>query len=363
MEYKEYFEQLPINSNNVKIIDGVVRNDTANVVHATLMNGDKPFNFDGYTDIVLTVLLPTLNSRGENVRVVSRLSSQKQYNVENPYAITDVDPKRGRIDFTLTEGLTQEAGQYFAQIEILSAGQIVSTAKVNYRVVDALINDSPSENFINEDKLIGIDGLIQQVSILADNMSNWIAAEDERKTRETQRGEAEDARTEIFQDLSTQLNNMLATIRGDLEDAERFAELAREYSTLAAGPTKEAIRQALIDSDVALRSDVAEAIQRESVSDKTLGNFQQAMIYRIRQGAQADLPILAPGEFGFTNDKRDVYIGSNIGNIKITELFVYGNKAPDRTNVLWIDTANNNAIKFYNEDAQEWQPTATSVFS
>ena len=39
---------------------------------------------------------------------------------------------------------------------------------------------------------------------------------------------------------------------------------------------------------------------------------------QIRRGLVADLPILASGEFGFTTDTKDVYIGDGSSNTKIT---------------------------------------------
>lgn len=363
MQYKNFYVQLPVRANNVTMLDGVVQNDTANIVHLQLMDGDEPFDFDGFTDIVLTVLLPTLNAQRKNVKVTARISNLEEYSQDNPYSIHSVDPKNGRIDFALSGALTQEEGQYFAQIEILDAGETITTTKLNYRVKDNIASNTPIANILTSDQFASITDLITQLSALVSSMDNWSIAEDGRENLETIRQENERSRVEQFQELSTELSNMMATIRGDLLRAEEYADLSYQYSQLASGPTQEAIEAAIEEMDIPSITDLTSAIENEHKSDKILGGFddEAAITLTIRKGLEEDLPLLLPGELGFTTDTKDIYIGTSDGNECLTRLYVASDTAPENTKQLWVDTSSNNVIKFYN--GTSWEVTANSVFA
>lgn len=364
MQYKNFYIQLPVRANNSPMLDGIVQNDTANIVHIQLMDGDKPFDFDGFTDIVLTVLLPTLDAQGKNVKITARISNLDDYSKENPYSIQAIDPEVGRIDFALTGALTQEEGQYFAQIEILDGAKSITTTKFNYRVKDTLSSNTPMDTLITAEQFSGITDLINQLAAIVANIGSWNIAEDNRKNSELERKSNEIIRIETFQELANQLESMMSTIRADLAKAEEYAKYCYEYSKYASAPSEEAIRRVIAGMDIPSRTEVDEAIERESKSNKTLGDFgDSAMIYKIRQGLEDLIPMLSSGEFGLTTDKKDVYIGTASGNKCLTKYFEAGTTPPSDTNLLFIDTANNNAIKFFNKETEKWEPTATSVFA
>lgn len=42
-----------------------------------------------------------------------------------------------------------------------------------------------------------------------------------------------------------------------------------------------------------------------------------AVTIQVRRGSKANLPTLAPGEWGLVTDQQEVYIGGNSGNIQV----------------------------------------------
>lgn len=368
MQYKEFNVELPIRANNVTMLDGVVQNDAANMVHVQLMSGDKPFNFDGFTNIVLTVITPVIDTTtGKNVRIVAMTSSQEEFNAENPYSIQAIDPENGRIDFSLNGALTSAVGEYFAQIEILDAGESITSSKVNYRVKENLLADAAAGSFISQDDLTNLQGIFDTLSTLIASIGNWNIAEGVRTTNEESRIEMEQIRTVAFSEQMTNITNMLSSIESNLQRAKAEADRSYLYSTVAATPTIEMVEDALSQIDVPTMDDVNTAIENSERKNKDMGEFDDEestnIVFRIRRGVEEELPTLAAGEFAFTTDGKHVYIGTGTGNKNITGHYVHQATAPTNTDILWIDSSNNNAVKFFDETAQEWKPTATSVFA
>ncbi|MFQ9811219.1 MAG: hypothetical protein ACLRYB_18225 [Segatella copri] len=58
MNYKEFNVSLPVNTNNVVVVDGIVQYDTANIVNVRLMNGVEPFDFAEIHEVFIEILKP-----------------------------------------------------------------------------------------------------------------------------------------------------------------------------------------------------------------------------------------------------------------------------------------------------------------
>lgn len=368
MQYKDFYVELPVKANNVSLLDGVVEDDTANTVHVHLVNGSKSLNFDGFTDIVLTVLLPTINPEtGDNVRIIASIRNEEEFNNDNPYSIQAVDPENGRIDFVLTGALTQEEGQYFTQIEIFKGSDILTTAKLNYRVRDNILDDLPAYSVVSADQMSGINDLILRLSALKESVNNMIISEADRVNNENQRLNSEIERENEFNIWKREIDGFMPEAREILTKVQHLEELCEEYSI---EPTKEILIEIIEESQtIASIEYVTNAIETQRKAAKDLGGLidEEKIQLQIRRGEKNDLEssTVSEGEIVFTTDTHELFIGSSDGIIRMTpenkKMFVVSDIEPSDTDLLWIDSAHNNVIKFH--DGTSWIATPTGVFS
>lgn len=354
MNYKEFNMLLPIKDNNVKIQDGLIQYDTANIVHVRLMDGTEPFDFTGYTEIILDILKPD----GNRVQVL--VTDDPDVNDDNnPYWLQIIDPKEGRVSFVLQGQATILTGTHFAQLSIMSGGKMLTSARINYYVGDTLSSDMDPEDVISSSEYTTLQTLINRNSAIA-------TEERARVDAETLRKEAEQEREQRMDEMEDEVQDYLDAANGYVEQTKENMELAQYYAQLAQNPSAEIMEELVQDMDLATNTYVTQLIAN-STKDFDAGSYtdtaDEKKLLVVRNGQDANVPTLAIGEMGFSVDTEQLYIGGQDGNVPINGIYKAQATAPTDTHVLWIDTssAGGGAIKYY--DGSAWQPTATATFS
>ena len=346
MNYKEFNIAVPIKANNVLIIDGIVQYDTANIVNVRLMDGTEPFDFTGYTEVFIEIMKP------DGTHVQACVTDDPEINdANNPYTIQVVDPKEGRVSFTLQGQATILTGSHFAQITIMSAGKPLSSIRLNYYVGGTLRD--PDIDLTSHDEYTTLLTLINRNSSIAD-------AERVRIDSETQRKQNELLREERILEMASDVQNLIDTADERIEATEINAELARQYAELAQNPSKE-IMQALIEELNLVEKLYVDNLVATSIRNFDAGSFtddaDSKKLLKARTGLAEEMPTLAEGEFGFATDTKRLYVGDT----PINGVYYVGSEAPEETHLLWIDTSAGGVVKYH--DGIAWRPTATATFS
>lgn len=323
MNKKRFNVPVSLKDNNSRIIEGVIQYDTADLFNVKLYDGSEHFNFTGYTMIVLSVLKP------DGTEYVS---------TEGEY-LDVLDADEGRIAFTLPASLTALTGMHFVSITIYANGVKLTTARFNYFVQDALTTGDGAK-YTSEYPIL--EQLLARLSLIQD-------AEQMRNEAESLRVQAE--------------NNRVSDTAGIIAQAKTLAQQAQSYAKSAQDWYNLLVTYAgdLTDIDltgIATTQDITDAL---AAIDCGVFTGESAKVLQFRRGAASNLPTLAAGEPAVTND-GGFYVGTADGNVKINASpFIAQATAPADTTKLWIDTANGNAIKYY--DGENWAGTATATFA
>lgn len=347
MDYKEFNVAVPIRQNNVVIIDGLVQHDTANIVNARLMDGTEPFDFTGYTEVFLEILKPD----GKSIQTC--VTDDPAINdANNPYMIQIIEPKEGRISFTLQGQATVLEGTHFMQIVIMGDGKRLSASRMNYYVGDTLLKELGDVGSSNE--FTSLLTLINRNSAIASEERVRVDAETMRKIAEEEREERISVLEEFIRSYLSNAEGYVDQTHGYMEEAEKFALLAQE-------PSAEIIEDLISTLNLASETFVTNKLA-EYVENYDAGTYKAlAHLLQIRRGKDVDKPTLSDGEMGWSSDANILYVGSASGNIPINGTYQASNDAPERTDILWIDLAAGGVIKYH--DGAEWQPTATATFA
>lgn len=352
MNYKEFNISLAINTNNVAVVDGIVQYDTANIINMRLMDGVEPFDFTGYTEVFIEILKPDGN------HIQACVTDDPAVNEDNnPYTIHVVDPEEGRISFNLHGQATVLTGTHFGQVMITSGGKILTTARINYYVGDTLQSDADPGGITSSGEYSSLRTLIARNSAIA-------TAERDRVDAETLRKLAELARENRIDELEDEIRNYLNDAVGYVEQTEDYMEQAQRFAELAQNPSAEIMGSLIAELNLAsetyVNGSIATAVRNFDAGNYTDGAEIRKLL-KARRGNEADLPVLEAGEFGFSVDTGTAYVGGSSGNIPLNGVYVAGDTAPQRKDLLWIDTAAGGAVKYW--DGSTWQPAATAVFA
>ncbi|MDO4486036.1 MAG: BppU family phage baseplate upper protein [Bacillota bacterium] len=352
MNYKEFNISLPVDVNNVVLIDGIVQYDTANIVNVRLMSGIEPFDFTGYTEVFIDILKPDGN------KIQSCVTDDPSIiNDNDPYTIQVVDPAEGRISFTLQGQATVLEGTHFGQIMISGNGKTLTSTRFNYRVGENLSDGALPDNVASSSEYASLLTLINRNSAIA-------TAERDRMDSETLRRVAELAREERIDELEEYIREYLTNAEGYVNASETAANIAEQYAQLAQNPSAELLAQLITDMDLASVTYVDNKIS-DAVRNFIAGLFTDTedikKLLKFRTGDLSDLPVLDSGEPGFATDAQTLFIGTSSGNIPINGTYQAGDTAPERTDILWIDTSAGGTIKYHN--GTSWEPAVTVAFA
>lgn len=321
---KKYFN-VPVymKDNNARIVDGVIQHDTANLFNIKIYDGSEAFDFTGYTLVLLSVKRPDgteyIDRDGANLDII--------------------DASEGRIALSLTPSLVAQTGMHFCSITIYANGVKLTTARFNYYVQESLAS---GESIRGQDEYPLLQKLLTQLTLISD--------------AEQMRSEAEELRTLSENERVSVTSGIVAQAQALANQAMSYARAAQDWYTLLITYAGDLTGVDL--TGIATKDDIARAL---SAIDLGVFTGATANILQMRRGSVDNLPALADGEAAFENEKGYLYVGSPSGNILINGApFIAQATEPDNTEKLWIDTANGNAIKYY--DGEKWTGTATATF-
>lgn len=347
MNYKEFNVAIPIKANNVLIVDGIVQFNTANIVNARLMDGTKPFDFTGYTEVFLDILKP------DGTYISACVSDNPEHNSNNPYSIQVIDPEEGLVSFTLQGQATVLEGSYFGEITIMGGGASLTAARINYHVGGTIQRETDPDTLTSSDDYISLRTMIAKNSSMATEERNRIDAETLRRI-------AESAREGRFSEMEELVEQYIANAEGYVNQTKYNMELSKQYAELAKNPSKEIIEALAQELNLVTKeyTDNLVALETRNFDAGTFTDSEDdKKLLKIRTGSSADKPDLAEGEFGLCNDTGRLYVG----DIPVNGVYAMGASAPEEKHILWIDTSAGNSIKYW--DGRAWEPTATAVFS
>lgn len=352
MNYKQFYCQLPIKDNNVKIIDGLKQYDTANIIHVRLMDGTEPFDFTGYTGIVLDILKPDGNSIQAMVTDDPTVTEDN-----NPYCIQVVDPKEGRISFTLKGQATVLTGTHFAQLSVYGDCEVLSTSRINYYVGSVLSDNNADVESMEEYSTLRT--MLNECARIAGKEGDRNEAEDARKA-------AEDERESRFDTKMAEINSYLQNAIEYIDRTRGYMEQALTYAQLAQNPSAELLQDIIENLGLASTTYVASSINT-ATKNFDAGAYtdtdETEKLLKARRGNHADIPILEHGEFGLSLDTKQLYIGMSDGNMPIGGSYIASAEAPARTDILWVDTSETGGGTVKYHDGDSWRPTVTASFA
>jgi len=332
MNYKEISVGLPIKDNNIQIIKGIVQYDDANVLNIQIIDAGSAFDFTGYSSIVLTIKKP------DGTSIVESIGS----------ALQVVNPANGSIRFNLGGQATTVIGMHYMTLEIYAGTARLTTAKLNYYVAESQDDAALSLAIQSQDDF----PVLQQM--IAANSS---IAEDEavRQLAEAARAAAEAARAAEASGIVTTATAAKTAAEAAAASAKQWYLYLQQFIEQQPGITVDipTVSEAELKERLAAMDCGAYVVPSGTVYDKIL----------LRRGLAASIPVLTEGELGFSTDSKELVIGTADGNLVINKpVYQAGTTAPTDTEILWIDTANDNAIKFYDLTTSTWKTTSGLSF-
>lgn len=324
MNYKSYPVGVHINENSVKTLDGIVQNDNGNLFQVQLYSGTDAYDFTGYTVINATIVRPDKTK-------ISDVWPMGQEEVDPDGEITDgshtflaiqyLDAKNGRISLRVGGWATAQAGLHRMAIEIYTADARVTTARINYHVVESLNNIDQTILDADED-YVALKSLLAECSDILDE-------EQERVNQEAARAANENARSSRFSSLDTQMQEEIDYARVLFNEAVAQGQM----NNLTAHLENYINDRAGI---VPYTSDVAAWFDMHQGIGMTVYSTEDQLMY-IGTGEGDYLPIIT------------------------YKPYVAGLNPPADTRSLWIDTNSGNTVKYYN--GSSWVSTgAVALF-
>lgn len=331
MNYKTYPVGVHINENSVKVLSGIVQNDNGNLFQVQLYDGTKAYDFTGYTIINATIIRPDETALSDMWPVNVGSDEMESHTF---LAIQDIDAKNGRISFTVGGDATVQAGLHRMAIEIYSDTVRVTTARINYVVVETL-DQEDSSILENSEGYYALQSLIM-------SCSNIVTDEQERANQEVARAENEEDRQVTFASLVEEYNTKLAELQGVIDRAVALFDQA-----LAQGQLEE------------LEDDLEQTF---TVRMHNIDLSQDGYINIPNTSGTPDAWFAThetPGALLYSNGS--MYVGTGEGEYErlcMYQPYVVSTTAPADLRSLWIDSANGNALKCY-VIGEGWQEVKT----
>lgn len=326
MNKKKFNVSVSTRDNSAKVVNGVIQYDTGNLFNISILEGAKSFDFTGYSNVVIEILKPDgtvfVDGDGGSLDVL--------------------DAEEGLVAFTLQPQCVLLTGMHFVTISIYSNGVKVTTARLNYYVAESM-DDGQGDDIVSMSEYPILQLLIAQ-------NSNIIEAEQLRQIAEQLRQEAEAGRV-------SETSGILAQAQQAIEQAQSYVGTVKNWYDLfmsAAGDIGE----------VDLSSVVTQTNLADALKDIDCGEFSGTAnkTLHIQRGRAENLPTLADGELGYARDTKQLHIGTPSGNVHLNKpCFAAQATAPTDTTIIWIDTSNGNAVRFW--DGSAWSSTSTATFA
>lgn len=326
MNKKEFNVSVSTRDNSAKVVNGVIQYDTGNLFNISILEGTKPFDFTGYSSVVIEILKPDgtvfVDGDGGSLDVL--------------------DTESGLVSFNLQPQCVLLTGMHFITLSIYSNGVRVTTARLNYYVAESM-DEGQGDDIVSTSEYPILQLLLAQ-------NSNIIEAEQLRQIAEQLRQEAEVGRV-------NETSGILVQAQKAIEQAQSYVGTVKNWYDLfmsAAGDIGE----------VDLSTVVTQTNLTDALRDIDCGEFAGTAnkTLHIQRGNAENLPILTDGELGYVKDIKALHIGTPDGNVHLNKpCFVAQATAPEDKTIMWIDTSNGNVMKFW--DGTVWSSTSTATFA
>ncbi len=326
MNRKEFNVSVSTRENAAKVINGVIQYDTGNLFNINILEGAYPFDFTGYSNVIIEVLKPDgtvfVDGDGGSLDVL--------------------DAEEGLVAFGLQPQCVLLKGMHFITISIYSNGVKVTTARLNYYVSESM-DDSQGDDVISMSEYPVMQLLLAQAS-------NIIEAEQMRVIAEQLRQQAE-------ADRVSGTSGVLAQVQKAIEQMQSYVGSVKDWYDLFMSAAGDA-------SGVDLSTVVTQTNLFDVLKDIDCGEFTGTAnkTLHIQGGEEEHLPALEDRELGYVRGKQALYIGDNGVNVCLNpSCYVVQPTAPADTTVLWVDASNGGAIKYW--DGANWVGTAKATFA
>ncbi len=324
MNKKEFNVAISATDNNAKNITGVIQYDTGNIININMLEGDKVLDFRGYSSVVVSVLLP---------------DGTVYTDMQGDY-LDVINAQAGMVCFTLSPNCVAQVGMHYITVSIYGSGHKITMARLNYMVMAA---DQADNSAVVEDSNFPV-------------MQKMLSRLSEIESQETFRSAAEQIRAENENDRKNESTGIYADTKALLTQMNAVVAQCQNWYNY-------------INSVIATANpDLSQMATKTSLQNIDCGAFGDSNLQtvKIKRGLSSALPTLAEGQMGYATDSKSLYIGTSTGNVQLNAVpsiktYAAANTAPTDTTLLWIDTANNNAIKYF--DGSVWQIANTAVFA
>lgn len=317
-----------LKQNNNYIVTGIEQNDAGVLFDMKIMDGLESFDFSGASIVTLKVQKPdgtfyVDSDKGDGVDVI--------------------DPENGRIKLNIPTSCTYQNGMHFCSVGFgYDETTLFATTTFNYFVGQDVNPDN--EDIIGTDEFPVLSNLIAQTSGL-------LSAEEVRMNNESERQAAEVTRQTVYEALIASLNEEIAVIEEELDNAQTMLE--EVYEAIAQGGSVD------ISTITALAT---KTYVLDLVKSLNFNGTGKHLV--IRADEEASLTNVWDGELAYAIDTNRLYIGNEeLGGLTLINgsPYIAGSAAPTDTTKLWIDTSDEvPLIKYYNGSA--WVSCNTAVF-
>jgi len=326
MNKKEFNASISVKDNCTNVLDGFVQNDTGNIINMYIMDGAEPFDFTGYDIMTVKITMP----------------NGKDFIDSDKGCIDTINPLSGLVSLVPPASCVAQVGMHFITITIYSNGARMTTARLNYYVMSASDSTVTADADKNPELPVLI-GMLQDMSKILDS--------------EKMRSVAEGIRQQAEANRSSETAGIIASAQAMLVTAQNYVNQVKDWYTVFMSNASSA-------SGVDLSTVVSMTQLNNALADIDCGEFTgtSKKVLHILRGPTANIPTLAAGELGYDTVTGMLLIGTASGNkVLNSPCFIVQASAPADTGKLWIDSANGNALKFYNGSA--WVGTSTAVFA
>lgn len=335
-----------IRDNNVHVVRGIIKNDTGTILNLKLIDGTEAFDYTGYGLIVMNLLKPDgtfiVDSTGEHLQAVDAENGMLSI----------------KLDYTQATIL---AGMHFITISLYAntetnlidgdGGTVkVTTARINYYVEDNIDNTN-DEEVQSQSQYPILEQIITQWADIKQGELQRISNENERVSNENERISNEAERVAAEAARADENAGIVARATTAMEASEGILELMEK---IIHGEIHDYDEYAPVVVQSQMTAAIAAAMATIDGNDSVL---------KVKRGLESAIDAAA-GELYFATDTRKLYMGVGDSEyVCINEAeHIMSASAPSDTSKIWIDTDDGNAIKFYDENEDEWVGTATATF-
>lgn len=344
MNYKNFPVGVHTTENSIKVLEGIVQHDNANLFQVQLYDGTEAFDFTGYNIINVAIIRPDetcITDLWVETEDGYRPAEEGDENTESHtfLAMQYIDPKNGRITLRVGGEATAMVGLHRMVIEIYSDDVVLTTARINYHVVESANKIGASVLEESED-YAELQELLLRISQISE--------------AENQRVNQEAARQESVADMLATLTEYMETLDASIAECKAAAERSKQWAELSQSVAIEDLPEEMQDLIEVAPEVVAFAEAHLSdgghlilpvVTDATIEGFFEA---------NTDAGIIV-----YNSDDNALYVGTGDDFVIVKDPgafpgYLVSPVQPVDTGCLWIDSGNGNIVKYFDILQNDW---------